>query len=389
MGSDRKGRDSKRRDRKRDAHDGESTKPFLQSPVILERKDRPAVTTSERPSNRAASESTPILLESRSKTASLRTASSSESNAVNKNPVPFYRRFGRVNSEACLKILSEHPGHFVVGIIGRQGAGKSTLLSCLMGEESKETRPTIGIDLSISPERIILLDTEPLLSTSMIEDALRSGSFDGMPPDLWCEVQALYDTIFLLSACNVLIVVTEGTEADLEVLDLLKRAEMLHLNVSEHPASVTTASNMDQDVDMLPYIVFVHNKCEPWEFDAKNYANLQQRIAAFFAKSKLKTSDLVGRASILPWHSATNPLERQNVFLLPRRDAKDEVLAFEFDTFINELYKDIVTASRKPGKLGQISERDWFRNASKYLDSVQKADHIASYIRILRKIAES
>lgn len=84
---------------------------------------------------------------------------------------------------------------------------------------------------------------------------------------------------------------------------------MLHLNVSEHPASVTTASNMDQDVDMLPYIgeeisytmlnqitlillllVFVHNKCEPWEFDAKNYANLQQRIAAFFAKSKLKTS---------------------------------------------------------------------------------------------------
>lgn len=119
----------------------------------------------------------------------------------------------------------------------------------------------------------------------------------------------MYDTIFLLSACNVLIVVTEGTEADLEVLDLLKRAEMLHLNVSEHPASVTTASNMDQDVDMLPYIgeeisytmlnqitlillllVFVHNKCEPWEFDAKNYANLQQRIAAFFAKSKLKTS---------------------------------------------------------------------------------------------------
>lgn len=70
-------------------------------------------------------------------------------------------------------------------------------------------------------------------------------------------------------------------------------------------------------------------------------------------------TDLVGRASILPWHSATNPLERQNVFLLPRRDAKDEVLAFEFDTFINELYKDIVTASRKPGKLGQISERDW------------------------------
>lgn len=64
----------------------------------------------------------------------------------------------------------------------------------------------------------------------------------------------MYDTIFLLSACNVLIVVTEGTEADLEVLDLLKRAEMLHLNVSEHPASVTTASNMDQDVDMLPYI---------------------------------------------------------------------------------------------------------------------------------------
>lgn len=34
---------------------------------------------------------------------------------------------------------------------------------------------------------------KPLLSTSIIEEALRSGSFDGMPPDLWCEVQVKTD----------------------------------------------------------------------------------------------------------------------------------------------------------------------------------------------------
>lgn len=60
--------------------------------------------------------------------------------------------------------------------------------------------------------------------------------------------------IFLLSVCNVVIVVTEGSEADLELLDLLKRAEMLHLNASDHPASMAAHNAADQDTDLFPHI---------------------------------------------------------------------------------------------------------------------------------------
>ncbi|KAG0184047.1 hypothetical protein DFQ28_000225, partial [Apophysomyces sp. BC1034] len=48
---------------------------------------------------------------------------------------------------------------------------------------------TDGIDMYVTPERTILLDTEPTLSWSVLDKSLRSGALDGLHPDLWLEME--------------------------------------------------------------------------------------------------------------------------------------------------------------------------------------------------------
>jgi ABC-type cobalamin/Fe3+-siderophores transport system ATPase subunit len=108
----------------------------------------------------------------------------------------------------------------VVGVIGKQGVGKSTILSAF-SEDPKNVCPvacavliptnkltllslqtftiapatkaldhqTTGIDMYVTAERIILLDTQPVLSWSVLEHTLRYGSLDGIPPEVWRDLK--------------------------------------------------------------------------------------------------------------------------------------------------------------------------------------------------------
>jgi protein SMG9 len=79
----------------------------------------------------------------------------------------------------------------VVGVIGAPGVGKSTILNELYGfdgttsgvlppfqVQSEETRAmarhcSVGIELRMSVERFILLDTQPVFSPSVLADIMR------------------------------------------------------------------------------------------------------------------------------------------------------------------------------------------------------------------------
>lgn len=79
----------------------------------------------------------------------------------------------------------------MVGVIGPPGVGKSTILNEIYGSdssspgmmspfgvESEETRAmarhcTVGIEPRISSERIILLDTQPVFSPSVLAEMIR------------------------------------------------------------------------------------------------------------------------------------------------------------------------------------------------------------------------
>ncbi|KAJ7310879.1 smg-9, nonsense mediated mRNA decay factor, partial [Desmophyllum pertusum] len=87
-------------------------------------------------------------------------------------------------------ILLDQTDFLVVGVIGPQGVGKSTVLSVLGGAgpsldsrfvthqaaaslwfpyHEDGTNQTAGIDMSVTQERVILLDTQPLLSAALLD----------------------------------------------------------------------------------------------------------------------------------------------------------------------------------------------------------------------------
>ena len=73
--------------------------------------------------------------------------------------------------------LMEQSDFLVVGAIGRQGVGKSSVMSLLAGSRTGSGKPavfrpetkevwenesyqTTGLDMAVTPERVILLDTQ-------------------------------------------------------------------------------------------------------------------------------------------------------------------------------------------------------------------------------------
>lgn len=136
----------------------------------------------------------------------------------------------------------------------------------------------------ITPERAILLDTEPIQSWTVLDKVLRNGSLGGVHPDLWLEMENLYNVIFMMSVCNVLMFVSDGPEVDMDLLRLIQRAEMLKFCIPDFPLLVG-----QQDLNYYPDIVFVCNKCTPSEFTCKKYYELQAILQSFFEDSQLKT----------------------------------------------------------------------------------------------------
>lgn len=143
---------------------------------------------------------------------------------------------------------------------------------------------TDGIDMYITPERAILLDTEPILSWTILDNVLRNGSLGGLHPDVWLEMESLYNIIFMMSVCNIVLVVNDGPKIDMDVLKLIQRAEMLKFSIPDFPLLVG-----QQDMHHYPDIVFVCNKCQTNEFKYRNYSALQAILTSFFEKSQLKT----------------------------------------------------------------------------------------------------
>lgn len=137
----------------------------------------------------------------------------------------------------------------------------------------------------ITPERAILLDTEPLCSWTVLDQVLKNGTLGGLQPDLWLEMETLYNIIFMFSVCNVVLIVNDGPNIDMDLLQLVQRAEMLKFCIPDFPLLVRE----QQDMHYYPDIVFVCNKCIVDEFTFKRYTDLQVILTSFFEKSQLKT----------------------------------------------------------------------------------------------------
>lgn len=247
----------------------------------------------------------------------------------------------------------------------------------------------------ITPERAILLDTEPILSWTVLDNVLRNGSLGGVHPDLWLEMESLYNMIFLMSVCNIILVVNDGPEVDIDVLKLIQRAEMLKFCIPDFPLLVG-----QQDMHHYPDVVFVCNKCQVNEFTWRKYSDLQVILKSLFEKSQLKTKGntgacynvmldlnnpvgLVSLGDVLPLYE-TDQDNEANLFFLPQQDGIDSLR-----DLLSALRDQVIAGPRRPGKKGQVSEKDWFRNAMKTYEIVRKSEYIMEYLQVVRKLRDS
>ena len=195
--------------------------------------------------------------------------------------------------------LQDSDGFVVIGAIGREKVGKSTLLSLLGGNQfidedrlmifpaasSNSHKITRGIDVYVTNEQTILLDTQPLLSSQLHQQQILQLSNEHhrsqqqqipSEPHLWqqqidprtmfidniLELQTLEIIAFILAVCHVVLIV-EDQFADPYLYRLLQLAEILRPVLKRNSNEIIRTHS--------PHIVFILNKCN-------NYISPQERL---------------------------------------------------------------------------------------------------------------
>jgi protein SMG9 len=139
-----------------------------------------------------------------------------------------------LSTEELQRHLADQSDFTVIGVLGCQGAGKSTVMSLLAGADwrSDEREPgrlrdppfapqtletllqgshqTVGVDVTVTQERLILLDTQPLLSPSVLVELLRKESLpqEAHSAENLAELHSLRMAMLLLSVCHMVLTLT-------------------------------------------------------------------------------------------------------------------------------------------------------------------------------------
>ncbi|KAJ3138810.1 hypothetical protein HK100_012206 [Physocladia obscura] len=136
-------------------------------------------------------------------------------------------------SAALADALSDFPGCFIVGVVGRKGVGKSSVLN-LFGAGGFNSKPpfttaaaTRGIDLHTTRDGLVLLDMQPIaFAKSNNTNPKRAQSHSQPTLDDYKLSEKL--TLFMFSVCHVILVVSSGsTLRDDEMWAFLRKVEAI------------------------------------------------------------------------------------------------------------------------------------------------------------------
>ncbi|XP_065056702.1 nonsense-mediated mRNA decay factor SMG9-like isoform X2 [Rhopilema esculentum] len=322
-------------------------------------------------------------------------------------------------SDKCLTSLLEQTDFVVVGVVGYQGVGKSTILSMLGDSKNedalksgllfrsqskqdveKSLHRTEGIDMFVTPERLIFLDTQPLMSPSILDRFLRHERkvpSDFGTAETCVEMQSLQILTFLFAVCHVVLVVTDHF-SDNSLLKLLKTAEMLKPSTVAHSGQEgSSASNAENLDEYFPHIVLVHNRCDHKMFDAKQLNHVCQTVDKFFGQSRLKLrgSASIIRTEILPCAKLKllSDFQDLNIFMLPEydeRESQDPKLLVttyrghpSFSLLVSALRHQLLSIPRQHLTHHPLTERSWFHYAARTWDSIKKSPLLSEYQRLL------
>ncbi|KAK3284949.1 hypothetical protein CYMTET_7424, partial [Cymbomonas tetramitiformis] len=182
--------------------------------------------------------------------------------------------------EKLTQVLTDNNDFLVVGVIGAQKVGKSAILNDICGFEGAgdssgsgmepgSSRPlgfpvgadnpaarcvhtTSAVDVRVSTDRIIAIDTPPLFSPSLLTQLFRgegaAHSHTDTRADSLQDLLALQLAVFLLSVCHVVLVVSDGLQ-DLRMWRLLHTVDIILPYMPGSASAVPAGHSTSQGVE--------------------------------------------------------------------------------------------------------------------------------------------
>ncbi|XP_057428715.1 uncharacterized protein LOC130722104 [Lotus japonicus] len=324
-----------------------------------------------------------------------------------------------------LPFLTENTDFTVIGVIGPPGVGKSTIMNELYGfdssspgmlppfaTQSEENRAmarhcSTGIEPRISAERIILLDTQPVFSASVLAEMMRPDgsstvsvlSGESMSAELAHEIMGIQLAVLLASVCHILLVVSEGVHDDcmwhlMLTVDLLKHGiPDPSLLASSHSQSSSSGHEKDNKLSGREYMatpVFVHTKLHDQEFTPKNFVQLRKTLIQYFKPSSFvrehaehKPEEHISSSMV---HDSPMDSNVPSLFAIPFKK-KDENPRAQHGSYISALWKlrDQILSMKSPSFTRPVSEREWLKNSAKIWEQVKNSPTMLEYCRTLQQ----
>ena len=330
------------------------------------------------------------------------------------------------------------PKQKIIGVVGGQGVGKSTILGMLgqkrvddntflgysgtagnivklgTGQRAHRQRfqdvifpvqtedcalnatfQTSGIDMHVTDEGLVLMDTQPILSPAVLDQLFSKDQEANFPnfiisPVHYVEYTSLLLVLFLYSVCHVVVVVQDWM-ADHNVLKLLKTAEMIlpSMGGGEHRSRasdiVDDGGCKESCVVEFPHTVFIYNQTPSELFSLETLQSICLTHETYF-----KNTRIIGDVSVVNMRDLPGPLisgryldcnltafEGKNIFLLPIYRLKpsrnsvdnsfdggpiqisgdDLPLNKDFDSLFSELKSQLVSAAFLTVR--DVIEQDW------------------------------
>ncbi|KAI3360908.1 hypothetical protein L3Q82_013120 [Scortum barcoo] len=305
--------------------------------------------------------------------------------------------------DSAMEYLRDQTDMLVVGVIGLQGTGKSTIMSLLSANTPEEDQrgyvfraqtqeikerggnQSTGIDFFITQERVIFLDTQPMLSPSILDHLINNDR--KLPPEYnlphtYVEMQSLQIAAFLFTVCHVVIVVQDWF-TDLNLYRFLQTAEMLKPSTPSASHDSTGSSGSDDGAEYYPHIVFLQNKARRADFCPRNLKNMHMVVDKLMAHSHLKYKGTLSMldCNIFPGLGQDFLATEVNMFLLPvqENDGEDNLTKAgsgtyplfsllpgyrghpAFSTMVSKLRSQILAMPRCQLSHTILTEKNWFQ----------------------------
>eukprot|EP01083_Nonionella_stella_P052806 139969_1 len=321
-------------------------------------------------------------------------------------PAPLLDKYLQFRSDAAARLLRAQPDFTVVGVIGAQGAGKSTVLSRFATSETKHSRRcfsiqnasiisncshmTSGVDMYATQQRVILLDTQPVMSPSILAGMIQRHDQLGAGISSYqnsVDIQSLELTLFLLSVCHVVIIVSD-LKSDLRTWQMLRTAMLLR-ETSELSDPLLASGSQDSRHPTIPDIVFAFNKLPEDQMTSSSFLRQSKVLQKIFHTSPFRKQGAIANSQFRS--AISDEGDTVNCFFIPKIGSKRvtrehrSTVKDAFEASCSEFATQVLSMP-KLRSAKRISELEWLKNAARIWSDINNCRSLMEYNKTLQKL---